>query len=250
VTDNQDPDNHGRVRVQLPYFGPDFRDQLGPGGRSRERPGPGLRVDSRGHDEVLVGVHHGDVSEPYVLGGLWNQKDPPPSIELDGDHLKARSSSAGPARSWSFSDESGKEGILVSSADGTILVQVDSANKKVVITANGGGKVEMKAQGDITIDAQGSGEDQAAPAASRSARPAHTKGQRNRPALAGSPGGRHGRVRGLAQGLAGLRRPPAWSNDEFIGAGWAFPLRTDSAGGSGGGSPSSPTKREIERASG
>jgi len=24
VTDNQDPDNHGRVRVQLPYFGPDF----------------------------------------------------------------------------------------------------------------------------------------------------------------------------------------------------------------------------------
>jgi hypothetical protein len=91
-----------------------------------------------------------------VLGGLWNQKDPPPSIELDGDHLKARKLVSRTGQKLVFSDESGKEGILVCSADGTILVQVDSANKKVVITAGGGGKVEMKAQGDITIDAQGS----------------------------------------------------------------------------------------------
>jgi hypothetical protein len=91
-----------------------------------------------------------------VLGGLWNQKDPPPPIELDGDHLKTRKLVSRTGQKLVFSDESGTEGILVSSADGTILVQVDSANKKVVITAGGGGKVEMKAQGDITIDAQGS----------------------------------------------------------------------------------------------
>ena len=156
VTDNQDPDNHGRVRVQLPYFGPDFVTNwarvVAPGnGQDR-----GFVWIPEVHDEVLVVFHHGDVSEPYVLGGLWNQKDPPPSIELDGDHLKARKLVSRTGQKLVFSDESGKEGILVSSADGTILVQVDSANKKVVITANGGGKVEMKAQGDITIDAQGS----------------------------------------------------------------------------------------------
>jgi uncharacterized protein involved in type VI secretion and phage assembly len=29
-------------------------------------------------DEVLVAFAHGDLREPYVLGSLWNQVDPPP----------------------------------------------------------------------------------------------------------------------------------------------------------------------------
>ncbi len=157
VNDNQDPDNQGRVRVQLPYFGPDFVT----GWARVVAPGNG---QNRGFvwipeidDEVLVAFDHGDMLEPYVLGGLWNRIDPPPPIELDGDHhLKARQLVSRTGQKVVFSDDSGKEGILISSADGTILVQVDSANKKVVITADGGGKVEMKAQGDITIDAQGS----------------------------------------------------------------------------------------------
>jgi uncharacterized protein involved in type VI secretion and phage assembly len=142
--------------VQLPYFGPDFVTDWARVVAPGNGPNRGLVWLPEVHDEVLVAFHHGDVSEPYVLGGLWNGVDAPPPFELDGDHLKARKLVSRTGQKIVFSDESGKEGILISSADGTILVQVDSANKKVVITADGGGKVEMKAQGDITIDAQGS----------------------------------------------------------------------------------------------
>ena len=156
VTDNADPMNLGRVRVRLPYAGVDF---VGDWARVAA-PGNGA---SRGfvwipevNDEVLVAFHHGSVREPYVLGGLWNGADAPPPIELDGGELQARAFVSRTGQKIVFSDKSGSEGILVSSADGSILVQVDSANKKVVVTADGSGTVEMKTGGDFTIDCQGS----------------------------------------------------------------------------------------------
>jgi uncharacterized protein involved in type VI secretion and phage assembly len=108
-------------------------------------------------DEVLVAFHHGSVREPYVLGGLWNGQDKPPDIELDGDgNLQARKLVSRTGQKIVFSDKSQGEGILVSSADGSISILVDAANKKVVITSDGSGTVEMKSGGDFTIDCKGS----------------------------------------------------------------------------------------------
>lgn len=156
VTDNADPQNLGRVRVRLPYAGVDFVSDwarvAAPGnGASR-----GLVWIPEVNDEVLVAFHHGSVREPYVLGGLWNGADAPPPIELDGGQLQVRTFVSRTGQKIAFSDKAGEEGILVSSADGSIQVQVDAANKKVVVTADGSGTVEMKTGGDFTIDCQGS----------------------------------------------------------------------------------------------
>ena len=156
VTDNDDPKNLGRVRVRLPYAGLDFVSDwarvVAPGNGAKR----GFVWIPEVNDEVLVAFHHGSVREPYVLGGLWNGKDAPPPIELDGGELQARAFVSRTGQKIVFSDKSGSEGILISSADGSIQVQVDSANKKVVVTADESGTVEMKTGGDFTIDCQGS----------------------------------------------------------------------------------------------
>jgi uncharacterized protein involved in type VI secretion and phage assembly len=155
VTDNSDPDNLGRVRVRLPYAGIDFVSDwarvVAPGnGASR-----GFVWIPEVQDEVLVAFHHGSVREPYVLGGLWNGVDAPPPIELDGGQLKARKFVSRTGQKIVFSDESGKEGILISSADGKMQVHVDAANNKVELISDGTGTVEMTSGGNFTIESKG-----------------------------------------------------------------------------------------------
>jgi uncharacterized protein involved in type VI secretion and phage assembly len=155
VTDNADPQNLGRVRVRLPYAGVDFVSDWA----RVAAPGNGA---SRGfvwipevNDEVLLAFHHGSVREPYVLGGLWNGTDAPPPIELDGGKLQARKFVSRTGQLIVLSDKSGSEGILISSADGSMQVHVDAANKKVVLISDGSGTVEMKSGGNFTIESQG-----------------------------------------------------------------------------------------------
>ncbi len=155
VTDNKDPDDLGRVRVQMPYLGSDFVTDWARVVAPGNGPDRGFVWIPEVQDEVLVAFHHGDISEPYVLGGLWNGKDKHPPIEVDGGKLKARKFVSSTGLKIVLSDESGKEGIVISSKDDSLQIHVDVANKKVVLLSDGGGTVEMKSGGDFTIESQG-----------------------------------------------------------------------------------------------
>ncbi|MFC4427634.1 VgrG-related protein [Deinococcus navajonensis] len=78
VTNNEDPDGQGRVKVKLPALNEEDETDwarvvnIG-GGASR-----GTQVLPEVNDEVLVGFEHDDIHHPYVLGGLWNGRDKPP----------------------------------------------------------------------------------------------------------------------------------------------------------------------------
>lgn len=78
VTNNDDPDNLGRVKVKLPSLTEDHESDwarvvnIG-GGTER-----GTMVLPEVNDEVLVGFEHDDIHHPYILGGLWNGTDKPP----------------------------------------------------------------------------------------------------------------------------------------------------------------------------
>ena len=85
VTNNNDPDNLGRVKVALPWLSPTFETdwarvvQFGLGRQS------GALFLPEVGDEVLVGFEFGDARRPYVIGGLINGNT---KVTLGGNAVK------------------------------------------------------------------------------------------------------------------------------------------------------------------
>ena len=91
VTNNDDPEKLGRVRVKFPTLTQDDESAWSrvatPGG-GKER---GLQWIPEVDDEVLVGFELDDTSRPVVLGGLWNRRDAPPDPgAISGGVVKKR----------------------------------------------------------------------------------------------------------------------------------------------------------------
>ena len=91
VTNNDDPEKLGRVRVQFPTLSADDESawaRIATPGGGRER---GLQLLPEVDDEVLVGFELDDHARPVVLGGLWNRNDNPPSADAaSGGVVKQR----------------------------------------------------------------------------------------------------------------------------------------------------------------
>ena len=168
VTNNQDPDELGRVKVKIPRL-------------SGEDESHWARVVSffagsdRGafflpevDDEVLVAFEYGDVNMPYVLGTLWNGVDTPPETNSDGENnlriIKSRS-----GHIIKFDDKDGEEKIEIADKTGVNLITIDSAENKIILSsdqdieilaANGkvlidAKEIEMKSSGDSKIESGG-----------------------------------------------------------------------------------------------
>src|SRR5205085_9905386 len=78
VLNNIDCTGEGRVMLQLPFM---------PGYMPWARMAAAMTGMGSGTwwipqigQEVLVAFNHGDVREPYILGGCWNSIDRPPSV--------------------------------------------------------------------------------------------------------------------------------------------------------------------------
>jgi phage protein D len=78
VTDNNDPDKLGRVKVKYPWLTEDHTSHWARLAAPMAGNNRGFLYVPEVDDEVLVAFEHGDVSRPYVLGALWNGKDRPP----------------------------------------------------------------------------------------------------------------------------------------------------------------------------
>jgi uncharacterized protein involved in type VI secretion and phage assembly len=142
VTNANDPENLGRVKVKLPWLGQE------PGIES-----PWCRVAAlmagkeRGalflpevNDEVLVAFEHGDVNAPFVIGALWNGLDKPPAGH-DGQVISEGKVNQRLIRSWSghklvFDDTKGAEKIVIQDKDGNRIV-IDASAQRVQIKVDG-----------------------------------------------------------------------------------------------------------------
>jgi phage protein D len=79
VTDNQDPQGWGRVKVKFPTLTEDHSSDWARVVNSGAGAHRGFDCLPEIDDEVLVGFEHGDIHRPFVLGGVWNGKDAPPN---------------------------------------------------------------------------------------------------------------------------------------------------------------------------
>ncbi|WP_031077808.1 VgrG-related protein [Streptomyces sp. NRRL S-118] len=78
VTNNDDPEHLGRVKVKFPTLsGEDESNwaRVAAPGAGGQR---GMQWLPEVDDEVLIGFESGDRNRPFVLGGLWNRGDVPP----------------------------------------------------------------------------------------------------------------------------------------------------------------------------
>jgi uncharacterized protein involved in type VI secretion and phage assembly len=134
VTNNNDPDRLGRVKVKFPW--------LSAGDESAwARLAVPMAGNARGlcflpeiDDEVLVMFERGDVRFPYVIGALWNGKERPPVDNADGkNNLRVIKSRSGHV--IRFNDEVGKETLEIVDASGGNRVVIDTANKTITVTS-------------------------------------------------------------------------------------------------------------------
>jgi uncharacterized protein involved in type VI secretion and phage assembly len=111
VTDTQDPERQGRVKVSFPWLDGMMESSWA----SMVAPFAG---DDRGAffmpdlgDEVIVGFLHGDFSFPFVLGATWNGKSAAPSA--DPRQRMIRSTNGHTIRFVDSTPDSGSLGALI-----------------------------------------------------------------------------------------------------------------------------------------
>lgn len=101
---------------------------------------------------MLVGFEFGDIQHPYVIGGLWNRMDPPPTPQAvaEGDvQRRTIVSRSGHAITCNDSQEGALE--IKDRAGNTITL--DSAGKRITIES--AGDLQITAKGNITIEGSG-----------------------------------------------------------------------------------------------
>ncbi len=152
VTDNQDPDGYGRVKVKYPWLSSDHASDwarvVAPGGGAQR----GIEFLPEVNDEVLVGFEMGDIHYPYVLGGLWNGKDAPPKKVTVSGKVQQRVICSRTGHMITLDDSDGGGGITIEDKNGNKLV-LDSSANTLTITVQG--DASLKAQGNLTLEAQG-----------------------------------------------------------------------------------------------
>ena len=167
VTNNQDPEDLGRVRVRFPWLSKTDESwwaRIAAPMAGKER---GAYFLPEVDDEVLVAFEHGDARFPYVLGALWSGTDKPPESNQDGENnrrtLRSRSGhvvrldDTGGAEKIEIVDAKEKQSIVFDTAAGTITVTADSdvaiesKNGKVVLTGKAG--VEVVSSAGVKVEA-------------------------------------------------------------------------------------------------
>lgn len=173
VTNTDDPKDWGRVKVKFPWMTDeaesDWARVVGIGGG----PEAGFYAMPEVKDEVLVTFAHGDFSQPFILGGLWNGQHaiPPegagaasgekPLVRTwrsrsghrvtmhDNDEKKVDIVTAA-GHKFSLDDADQK---ITLSSKGGLRITLDDSSKKITIESNS--EIEVKANGDLKIQAGG-----------------------------------------------------------------------------------------------
>jgi len=178
VTNNQDPNGLGRVKVRFPWLSADDESRWARMAAPMAGDGRGFFTLPEVDDEVLVAFEHGRVELPYVLGALWNGKDKPPADNGDGENnirvLKSRSGhivrldDTDGAEKIEILDAKGKQSIVFDTKESTLTI---TADKDVVIESKNGmlkltgktgveitapsGKGTLETQGDLSVKSDG-----------------------------------------------------------------------------------------------
>jgi phage protein D len=158
VTDNQDPKGWGRVKVKFPTLSEDHSSNWARVVSIGAAKGRGFDCLPEIDDEVLVAFEHGDIHRPYIIGGVWNGKDTPPTAVEDSvvdSKVRLRTITTRTGHKIQFIEEDkggSKAGICLETNKGHKIILNDSDNS---ISINSTGNLKIEATGNIDISAAG-----------------------------------------------------------------------------------------------
>jgi uncharacterized protein involved in type VI secretion and phage assembly len=149
VTNNQDPEGLGRVKVRFPWLSSTDESNWARIAVPMAGNGSGVYFLPEVNDEVLVTFEHGDARFPYVIGALWNGKDAPPAGNADGkNNLRLIKSRSGHV--IKLNDEDGKETIEIIDKTKKNSIVIDTSKNTIMISKN---TIMITSDKDITLSA-------------------------------------------------------------------------------------------------
>ncbi len=139
VTDNNDPEQLGRVKLSFPWLSDEYESdwarvaQLGAG------PDSGAVFLPEVHDEVLVCFEFGDMRRPYVLSGLYNGVDKPRLGDglFDNGKVTRRGFVSRRGHRIVLFDDSGKSGIALITSDDKLRIALKETGSEIHVYADG-----------------------------------------------------------------------------------------------------------------
>lgn len=143
VTNNNDPDGLGRIKIKFPWLSDNNETDWVRMSTLMAGAGRGSFFLPEAGDEVLVAFEHGNIDCPYVIGALWNGVSAPPETNSDGNNnirkIKSRS-----GHEIILHDEEGHEKVDIHSNAGHKVVLDDTSDaKKVEIQTSAGNKITL-----------------------------------------------------------------------------------------------------------
>ena len=135
VTNNQDPDGLGRVKVKFPWLSDNNETDWIRVATLMAGSGRGSFFLPEVDDEVLVAFEHGNINRAFVIGALWNGVDKPPEANSDGqNNIRKIRSRSGHEIIFDDNGAAGQEKVEIHTNGGHKIVLDDSL---------GGEKIEI-----------------------------------------------------------------------------------------------------------
>jgi uncharacterized protein involved in type VI secretion and phage assembly len=166
VTNNQDPQGMGRVKVRLPTLSDSVESNWARIAAPMAGNNRGVYFLPEIDDEVLVAFERGNPNAPFILGMLWNGQDAPPAGNEDGKNdvriIKSRSghvirlTDTRDAEKIEIIDMSGKSSLVFDTAKN--LIKIESSQDITLAAPNGtirlgARSIEIAATGSATVEA-------------------------------------------------------------------------------------------------
>jgi phage protein D len=160
VTNNEDDDDFGRVKVKFPTLADDLESHwcrlvtpMAGGGR-------GFFTLPEVNDEVLVAFERG--ASPVIIGSLWNGADKPPLGKANAvkeGKVVQRVWKSRSGHQILFDDSQGEEQLVIQDKKGNQVVFECKTDKIIIKTAGdievqSSGKLSVASKGDMTLSTQ------------------------------------------------------------------------------------------------
>lgn len=164
VTNTDDPEDWGRIKVQYPWLGDDAESDWARVSSAGAGSEGGLYTVPEVNDEVVVAFEHGDLHRPFVLGGLWNGKDKIPADGAgasSGEKPKVRTWTSRTGHKITMHDDADNKIDIVTAGGHKISLNDKETKLEIVasggatLTVDSGGNLDVKSNSNVTTESKG-----------------------------------------------------------------------------------------------